>query len=348
MSFTLRDLVNDGDLERLGATYDPRPGIDEWYELHLDARPPLISAEDPCLTTIFCRDRDGVADVTFEVEDERGNALKRIMPGDPFWVVAELSQPIEVDCPVTPVIDGREFTPGGVIPAGVRRSERMGPYRIDAPTDESRDEVLLRLATRPDDGHGQCRACGGKPGGCGACRGTCRTCGGPPGTCPTCAGDCGQCGGRPGGCARCRPACAQCRGAPGGCEACASRCGSCGGRKGGCAACGDGKGACRGCGGKAGGCGLCRGAGSGGGAGVGAGNGAGGGGGSGTGGSGGGGAAPAEGDLARGAVVARAAAAGAGVAVDQVAEAGVVADGRRSPHRPRRRFPSARPCRATS
>lgn len=53
------------------------------------------------------------------------------------------------------------------------------------------------------------------------------------------------------------------------------------------------------------------------------------------------GEAPAGGDLARGT-------AGAGMAADRVAEAGVVRDGPRSPHRPRRRFPSARPCQATS
>jgi hypothetical protein len=289
MSFSLRELVPAEDLERIGAAYDARPGIDEWYELHLDARPPLISAEDPCLTTIFCRDRDGVADVTFEVEDESGRPVQRILPGTPFWVVANLSRPIEVDCPVTLVIDGKPLTPGGVIPAGTRRSDRMGPYRLDRPADDSREDVLVSLATRPDAGHGQCRACGGRPGGCGTCRGTCRACGGPPGTCAACEGDCPQCGGRPGGCPTCRAVCAKCKGAPGGCEACRSRCGQCGGRKGGCAACGNGSGVCRGCGGGAGGCGLCRGGGSGGGAGSGNGSGGGGGGGSGAGGTGGGG-----------------------------------------------------------
>lgn len=71
MSFSLRDLIPERELARIGAAYDPRPGVDEWYELHLDARPPLISAEDPCLTTIFCRDRDGAADVAFRFENDR-------------------------------------------------------------------------------------------------------------------------------------------------------------------------------------------------------------------------------------------------------------------------------------
>jgi hypothetical protein len=287
-SFSLRELVPAEELERIGAAYDPRPGIDEWYELHLDARPPLISAEDPCLATIFCRDRDGAADVTFRVEDENGDAVKRVLPDKPFWVTAELSKPIEVDCPVTPVVDGKAFPPGGVIPAGRQQSNRMGPYRLPATEKgaESRDDVLVSLAARPDEGRGGCRACGGKAGGCAKCRGKCGTCGGPPGSCPACESACKQCGGRPGGCASCRAACKKCGGAPGGCKACKPVCGQCGGRKGGCAACGNGSGVCSSCGGKPGGCGVCGGGGPGGG---GPGGGGPGGGGPGGGGPGGGG-----------------------------------------------------------
>ena len=215
MSFSLRELMPAVDLERIGAAYDPRPGIDEWYELHLDARPPLISAEDPCLTTIFSRDRDGVADVKFRVEDERGESLKRVLPDKPFWVTAELSRPIEVDCPVAPVLNDRKLEPGGVIQAGQQRSNRMGPYQFAA-AEESDDDVLVSLAARPDDGRGQCRACGGKAGGCPECRGKCSSCGGSPGSCPACESACTQGGGRPGGCASCRPACTKCGGTPSG------------------------------------------------------------------------------------------------------------------------------------
>jgi len=289
MSFSLRELMPAEDLERIGAAYDPRPGIDEWYELHLDARPPLISAEDPCLTTIFSRDRDGAADVTFRVEDERGRPVKRVLPDKPFWVTAELSKPIEVDCPVTPVVNEKKLTPGGVIPAGQQQSNRMGPYRL-ADALESEEDVLVSLAARPDDGRGRCRACGGKAGGCPECRGKCSLCGGPPGSCPSCESACKQCGGRPGGCANCRPACKKCGGKPDGCDACKPVCGQCGGRKGGCAACGNGSGTCSSCGGKPGGCGVCGGGSGGGGSGGGgSGGGGSGGGGSGGGGSGGGG-----------------------------------------------------------
>jgi len=256
-SFSLRELVSAEDLEQIGVPYDPRPGIDQWYELHLDARPPLISAEDPCFTTIFCRDSDGVADIRLRIEDEQGKPVERVLPNRPFWVTADLSKPIEVDCPVTPVVDGKALVPGGVIRAGQRQSDRMGPYHLAATDEESHDEVVVSLAATPDDGRGRCQACGGKPGGCPECRSKCGKCEGLSGSCPACESNCKLCGGRPGGCANCRTACKKCGGAPGGCPACKSVCSQCGGRKGGCAACGNGGGICRSCGGKSGGCGVC-------------------------------------------------------------------------------------------
>ena len=262
-SFSLSDLVSREDLKRIGAAYDPSPGIDEWYELHVDARPPLISAGDPCLTTIFCRDRDEPAALKFYVEDQAGKPFKRILPGTDFWVTAELSRPIEVECPVTPVINGKKFKPGGVIPAGQQRSDRMGPFRLPADDKDTERDMLVSVDAQPGDGLGQCRSCNGNAGGCPECRKKCSRCGGPPGSCPTCEAECKQCGGRPGGCESCHGICKNCGGAPRGCKECKLLCGKCGDRKGGCAACGNGSGICSNCKGKPGGCGVCGGGGGG-------------------------------------------------------------------------------------
>ena len=302
----LNDLVSAEDLRRIGAAYDPRPGVDEWYEVHLDARPPLVSSSDPCFTTIFSRDQDASTAATFRFEDESGTPIRRVVPKEPFWVVAELSQPIEVDCHVTPFVNGTELTPGGLIPAGTRRSDRLGPYRLEADPAPESDEVSVGVRLDADDGSGACLSCGGRPGGCKACRAACKACGGkpegcpscrsrcqacggPPGSCSACRSDCGACGGRPGGCALCRPACKACGGKAEGCPECRGACKRCGGRDGGCAACGFGTGVCGGCGGKPGECGVCGGGGGAGGGGGGSGGGGSGGGGSGGGGSGGGG-----------------------------------------------------------
>lgn len=241
----LNELVSAEDLRRIGAAYDPRPGVDEWYELHLDARPPLVSSSDPCFTTIFSRDRDESATASFRFENASGEPIRRVVPNEPFWVVTELSQPIEVDCPVTPLVNGKALTPGGIIPAGARRSDRLGPYRIDSDPAPDSDEVSVGVLLEPNEGSGGCQGCGGKPGGCATCRGTCKACGAKSERCPECRGNCPKCGGRAGGCA----------------------------------ACGYGTGVCGNCGGKPGKCGVCGGSGAGGSGGGGAGGGGGGGGG---------------------------------------------------------------------
>lgn len=253
----LRELVPEDALRRVGATHDPRPGVNSWYELHLDARPPLISAEDPCFTTIFCRDRDRPATVTYHYVDEAGDRIGRILPDRKFWVDAELSEPLEVDCRVTPIVDGIELEPGGRIAAGATRCERLGPYVLPAGHETESDEAVVGLAPHPVDGHEACGHCQGRPGGCDRCRKKCPECGGRRADCPACQGACPECGGRPGGCPQCRSACKACDGRDGGCPQCRGTCPSCGGRRGGCAACGFGSGVCGDCQGKCGPCKAC-------------------------------------------------------------------------------------------
>jgi hypothetical protein len=258
VSFRLTDLVSGDELERIGAEDDTRPGPGEWYELHLDARPPLVSASDPCFATIFCDDDDGVANVSYRYENSSGEAIHRLLPRVPFWVVAELTQALEMDYRVTPFIDGVAYEPGGVISAGSRQSNRMGPYLLKPEhEDPARDEVVVDLGMVPGDIPGICSHCRGRPGGCEHCLHRCERCGGGQTDCPACHGTCGGCGGRPGGCQLCRAVCASCGGKDGGCASCRRACESCGGKEDGCEMCAAKKGACTTCGDRRGGCAAC-------------------------------------------------------------------------------------------
>ena len=246
VTIKLEDFFEAAELERLGLADDLVPGADEFYELHLDPRPPLIAKSDPCFLTIQVLDDDEQATLSCILENQSGDQIERITPGEPYWIVPVLSGPLENDCLVSPTRDGQLVVDDqgqpltGVIPAGQTREPRFGPFVPEA------GRVRERPGTQGRSYRPCCPDCKDRDGGCGTCRDK---------------GKCHACDGRPGGCSQCQG---------GKC------CGKCGGRPGGCAACGFGRGKCVGCGGE--GCGICGGAGNGLGAGGAGGGGAGGGG----------------------------------------------------------------------
>ncbi|NBP81060.1 hypothetical protein EBU58_10175, partial [bacterium] len=253
----LADFFEPAELERLGLADDLVPGADEFYELHLDPRPPLIAKADPCFLTIRVLDDDEPVTLSCILENASGDEIERLDPDQPYWIVPVLSGPLESDCSVSPTRGGQPLLDDqgqpltGVIPAGLTREPRFGPFKPEP------GKVRERSGAQGQSFRPCCPDCKDHGGACKRCEGK---------------GKCHSCGGREGGCGKCQG---------GKC------CGQCGGRPGGCAACGFGSGKCVGCGG--GGCGICQ---RGGGPGMGGGQGGGSGSGQGDGQGGGGGVAP--------------------------------------------------------
>jgi hypothetical protein len=247
MSFRLADVIPDDTLRASGLADDDVPGPNDFYELHADPRSPLIANGDPCFQAVIVEDDDGAVELTQMLEDRRGSRIRRITPGEQYWVVPELSRPIERDCNVVPIIAGRPRRPGGVIAAGQTRGPRFGPFVEKG--DKETIPVVMEGAV-PSDGLPVCKSCQGHGHDCPDCRAK---------------GICKSCQGRAGGCEACEGGKGSCRG--------------CGNRTGGCLACGFGTGMCGTCKGKGGDCSACGGDGGGGGGGGGSGGGGGGGGG---------------------------------------------------------------------
>jgi hypothetical protein len=223
----LRDHLSSDELRRLALADDSVPGPDEYYELRLDARPPLIPAGDPCYTAVIVKDDDQRVTISQILEDERGSGIRRIEPGVPYWVVPVLSGTLETPCRVQPVIDGKPIPPGGVIPAGMLREPRFGPFT----TDDTKDRLPVEVAAVPQR-MPVCGTCSGNGDTCSSCKPPsrpCRSCNGHPGGCDVCkqgTGVCRSCFGRPGGCLGCgfgRGVCGACNGQAGGCGACGGR-----------------------------------------------------------------------------------------------------------------------------
>jgi hypothetical protein len=225
----LADKIPPDELLRLGLADDRIPGPDEYYELRLDARPPLIAAGDPCSIAVLAKDDDEPVTISQILEDEQGKRIRHIEPGVPYWVVPVLSGTLESPCHVQLVIDGKSIPPGGVIPAGLLREPRFGPFT----TDDGREALSVEVEAAPRWGP-LCESCnvnGDKCPGCKPAAKPCPNCRDRSGGCATCnhgAGTCKMCSGRPGGCLGCgfgRGVCGACKGRPGGCSACGGRAG---------------------------------------------------------------------------------------------------------------------------
>lgn len=231
VSFRLRDELSLERLNELGLTDNEWPGPDEFYEFHADPRPPaLIAKTDPCFMAVLVTDDDGSVNISQILEDQAGRTLARVMPDEQYWIVPELSRPLERDCRVVPVIDGQRTPPGGIIPAGKVREPRFGPFLVAS----NREKIVIASDGALEmDGPSLCATCNGDGGSCPDCQ--------PKGACKSCDG-------RPGGCTACRAGtggCRGCNGRPGGCLACGfghGACGACGGAGGPCSACGGGSG----------------------------------------------------------------------------------------------------------
>jgi hypothetical protein len=253
-----------------------------------------------CSSNARSDDSTPLAAVSFQLEDQAGQRIGSWRQGEPFWVVAEITRPLEDDYPVTLAMRGLAFKSGGVIPAG-ERMVRLGPFVVrngqagaagGVPVAVPADEIACAQCGDKPGGCEKCRKpcakCGDRKGGCDACNSTrreCDRCQGKGDRCDQCDGKgaCGDCKGREGGCASCgksgsckkcggkgcgcepsgKPACPKCDGKSGGCEACSFGSGVCGKCKGAgspCKAC-KGSGTCDACKGKGGDCPACRGSG---------------------------------------------------------------------------------------
>ena len=126
-------VMNEVSLAQAGLLDDRAPGGDCVYELYLDARPPLIVKSDPCVVKIAVLDDDAPVELRHVLENESGDVITRIAPGEPYWIVPTLSGPMETDFATLPTRDGETILDGegvpiaGVIPAGTTRL-RFGPF----------------------------------------------------------------------------------------------------------------------------------------------------------------------------------------------------------------------------
>ena len=202
-------------------------------------------------------DTGTLAAVSFQLEDNAGQRIGSWRQEEPFWVVAEITRPLEDDYPVTLAMRGLAFNSGGVIPAG-ERMVRLGPFIVRNGQAGAAGGVPVAV---PVD-ESACMHCGDKPGGCEKCRKPCTNCGGRKGGCDACnsAGrECDQCQGKGDRCPQCdgQGLCSDCKGKEGGCASCgkSGSCKACGGKGCGCEP--SGKPACPKCGNKSGGCEAC-------------------------------------------------------------------------------------------
>jgi len=267
VSFSLTEVLTAAELRESGLADDDVPGPDEYYELHADPRPPLISAADPCFQAVVVTDDDAAAELGWLLEDGNGSPMRRITPKVPYWVRPTLSRPVERECNVVPIIAGEPRPPGGVIPAGETRGPRFGPFIEDG----ARETLPVSIGGEvPTNGLARCRSCEGHGHDCPDCKddGACKRCDGRAGGCEACRNGkrpCPGCGGRHEGCLACgfgKGSCSRCGGHGGDCSICGGKgpCDACDGKPGKCLGC-DGKGTCGACKGKGGDCKACRGTG---------------------------------------------------------------------------------------
>lgn len=150
LTFRVSDVVPLEQLKAFGLADDGAPGPPSEFIVRLRGQHPLY-ADEPRDLTFRVTDNDPAAKLTMAIQDTAGQPLDRILPGSPFWVVADVDREIRLGMPLQVTLDKGGPIVTGTLAAG-ERSIRLGPLNASPGPERSIEvtmEVPASAAARP-------------------------------------------------------------------------------------------------------------------------------------------------------------------------------------------------------
>ena len=150
LTFRVSDVVPLEQLKAFGLTDDDAPGPSSEIIVRLRGQHPLY-ADEPRDLTFRVTDNDPAAKLAMAIQDAAGQPLDRILPGSPFWVVADVDRGIRVGMPLQITLDKGGPIVTGTLAAG-EQSVRLGPLNANPGPERTIKvamEVPAKAAARP-------------------------------------------------------------------------------------------------------------------------------------------------------------------------------------------------------
>lgn len=150
LTFRVSDVVPLEQLKALGLTDDDAPGPSSEIIVRLRGQHPLY-ADEPRDLTFRVTDNDPAAKLSMAIQDAAGQPLDRILPGSPFWVVADVDRGIRLGLPLQITLDKSGPIVTDTLAAG-ERSVRLGPLNANPGPERTIEvamEVPAKAAARP-------------------------------------------------------------------------------------------------------------------------------------------------------------------------------------------------------
>jgi hypothetical protein len=150
LTFRVSDVVPLEQLKAFGLADDDAPGPPSEFIVRLRGQHPLY-ADEPRDLTFRVTDNDPAAKLTMAIQDTAGQPLDRILPGSPFWVVADVDREIRLGMPLQVTLDKGGPIVTGTLAAG-ERSIRLGPLNASPGPERTIEvamEVPAKAAARP-------------------------------------------------------------------------------------------------------------------------------------------------------------------------------------------------------
>lgn len=142
LSFRVSDVVSASKLKDAGLTDDDAPGPPADLVVRLRGQHPLY-ADEPRDLMFRVIDNDPAAKLGMSIQDESGRQVDRVLPGTPFWVVADVDRGIRLGTPLQVTLDKGSPTVTGTLAAG-ERSVRLGPLNA-TPSSERMIEITMEV-----------------------------------------------------------------------------------------------------------------------------------------------------------------------------------------------------------
>ena len=150
LTFRVSDVVPLEQLKAVGLTDDDAPGPASEIIVRLRGQHPLY-ADEPRDLAFRVTDDDPAAKLSLTIQDTAGQQLDRILPGSPFWVVADVNRGIRVGMPLQVTLDKGGPIVTGTLAAG-EKSIRLGPVNASPGSERFIDvtlEVPANAVARP-------------------------------------------------------------------------------------------------------------------------------------------------------------------------------------------------------